>query len=333
MQEKSRTVSQHWKNNLLNGADVRYIAPSQPETNAREFSFQNGLQAAMEEFCPKREIKCETTTTGEYLFFSFLLQGSVVGTCDGLFRNRTVSSGFGGCWYTPDRHGTTQSPAGKPLHRMVIGLDREFIDNRLGGTENPGFPRSLIAALEQREKGCYHRPFPITPWMQSLIHQLLHNPYQGLLGKLYAEGLTLKIIVQIMDAMGDEDQKEVDVRLSSRDVELVHQAGEILVQSMEDPPSVISLAKAVGLNETKLKKGFRVLFGSTVFGYLRKQRMMHARDLLSGGDVTVCQAASAVGYVNASHFSKSFMNAFGVLPGSYLCEARDRATVAQKNLS
>lgn len=332
MQHKRHRTKPRRLRDLLKGTVTSYDSPNPPKRNSRDFSFQNGLLAMMEEIYPEREISCEMTAVSEDLFFSFMLEGSHVGTCNGLFRDRFVSAGFGACWYTPGHPGATRSPAGKPLCRMAIGLNREFIDNRLGGADAPGFPKPLLAALEQRQKGCYHRPFSITPWMKSLIHQLVHNPYQGLLGQLYAEGLTLKIIVQIINAIDGESKKEFDVRLSSRDVELVRQAGEILVQNMENPPSIISLARTVGLNDTKLKKGFRVLFNSTVFGYLRTQRMRHARDLLSGGDVTVAQAASTVGYTNASHFSKIFMNTFGVLPKAYLCEARDRATFARKNM-
>lgn len=329
MHDHKHESSQGKTNRVLKDVIIRTETPEAP---VREFSFQNGLRAAMQEDrCPSRDLRYGVTTMGEYLFFSFLLKGRTVGTCDGMFRDRPFSAGFGGCWYTPDRHGKVGAPAGEPLHRMSISMSREFIDNRLGGTDSPGFPKALQTALEQNRTGCYHRPFPITPWMRSLIHRLAHNPFEGPLGKLYAESQVLEILVLAMGAIGGGNDKEYDVRLSSRDVELVHKAGEILVQRMDDPPSVLALARMVGLSETKLKKGFRAIFDSTVFGYLRKQRMMQARDLLSGGNVTVCQAASTVGYVNASHFSKTFMDTFGVLPGAYLGESKDRAAAARKH--
>lgn len=216
------------------------------------------------------------------------------------------------------------------MRHLIVALNRDFIDNRLGRPDHPGFPKDLLTALEQGTTGYSIKPFTITPWIRSLIHQVKHNPYQGRLGDLYAEARVLDLIVLCVEAMGGAGTTKGAIRLTPQDIERVRQAGHILTQRMENPPSLTALAREVGFSETKLKKGFRTVFDSTIFGYLRKHRLLRARDMLSGGDVTVFQAASAVGFANASHFSKAFFNVFGVLPGTYLGEAKDRATAVRK---
>lgn len=72
----------------------------------------------------------------------------------------------------------------------------------------------------------------------------------------------------------------------------------------------------VGTNELKLKQGFRALFGTTVFGYLRRHRMERARQLLLHREVSVTEAAGLVGYACPSRFAAAFRRQFGTRPSA-----------------
>ena len=76
------------------------------------------------------------------------------------------------------------------------------------------------------------------------------------------------------------------------------------------------IALTAGINTTKLKKGFRDLFGITIFSYIRAQRMESALRLIQEGDCTVCEAASRVGYRSTSAFTRAFEAEYGIPPGS-----------------
>jgi AraC-like DNA-binding protein len=77
-----------------------------------------------------------------------------------------------------------------------------------------------------------------------------------------------------------------------------------------------SLARQFGINEFKLKKGFRELFGATVFGYIHTLKMHHARTMMEEAGASVSQAASRTGYKNANHFSAAFKKQFGMSPSA-----------------
>ena len=65
----------------------------------------------------------------------------------------------------------------------------------------------------------------------------------------------------------------------------IHQAKDILIRQIDNPPSLLSLARQVGINDFKLKQGFRQVFGTTVFGYLHSHRMERAAQLLQGNHI------------------------------------------------
>jgi AraC family transcriptional activator of pyochelin receptor len=74
----------------------------------------------------------------------------------------------------------------------------------------------------------------------------------------------------------------------------------------------------VGLSHPKLNYGFREIYGSTIFGYLRELRLNKAKALLDDGTMNVTEVAYEVGYSSLSYFTKAFRDYFGTAPGSYL---------------
>lgn len=104
--------------------------------------------------------------------------------------------------------------------------------------------------------------------------------------------------------------------LKARDVAAIHQAAAILQSEMRTPPGLQILSRRVGINDNKLKKGFRQVYGTTAFAFLQQYRLQQARDMISSREYNVTQAAEAVGFRSTSHFASVFKQKFGIPPGS-----------------
>ena len=98
---------------------------------------------------------------------------------------------------------------------------------------------------------------------------------------------------------------------------------ELLLQDLSDPPTIAKLARAVGMNECKLKICFKKRFGTTIYALFQEERMKKAKRLLQ--DYNVTETAMVLGYSNVSHFSTAFLKQFGCLPS----RVRQFAGVAQ----
>jgi AraC-like DNA-binding protein len=114
-----------------------------------------------------------------------------------------------------------------------------------------------------------------------------------------------------------EKGKKVAVRLRPQEIDSTHQAKAILINNLDNPPSLLELARQVGVSERKLKQGFRSCFGTTAFKYLHHYRMARSRQLLAEGSMSVAEVANSVGYSHLSHFAAAFKRQFGVNPGTY----------------
>lgn len=102
--------------------------------------------------------------------------------------------------------------------------------------------------------------------------------------------------------------------LRPSDLEKVHTARAYIFDHLDEGISVRMLARVAGLNERKLKLGFRMMYQTTVGGFLREERMLRALALLKEKKMPVARVAAAVGYRHAPNFSDAFRRHFGHPP-------------------
>ncbi|WP_409340868.1 AraC family transcriptional regulator [Paenibacillus sp. MBLB4367] len=62
------------------------------------------------------------------------------------------------------------------------------------------------------------------------------------------------------------DGKPESSKLSKDDMEKIRLARRIMMERMAEPPTLIGLSRMIGLNDYKLKVGFKEMYGTTVFG-------------------------------------------------------------------
>ena len=76
----------------------------------------------------------------------------------------------------------------------------------------------------------------------------------------------------------------------------------------------MELAHEFGTNEYKLKKGFKELYGMTVFQFLKNERLRNAHVLVKSSTVPFKRIARQNGFKNATHFSREFKARYGYTP-------------------
>jgi len=94
---------------------------------------------------------------------------------------------------------------------------------------------------------------------------------------------------------------------------------DYLKENLTDPGLQISaLAGKAGVSETYLRRIFKKRYGLSPAGYITRERMRQAKNLLeSGEEMTIQQVALQVGYRDALYFSRTFRKHFGVSPTEY----------------
>ncbi len=148
--------------------------------------------------------------------------------------------------------------------------------------------------------------------MQQVIDEIIHCPFGESLRNLFLLSKTMELLV--LQAQLYEAKSETNFITQSNDKKRLFEAKELLNDRLSNPPTIIELAKLIGLNEYKLKRGFKEIFGITIFGYIHQRRMTLAKRLLLGTDKTSKEIAFETGYSSPQHFSNAFKKNFGVSP-------------------
>lgn len=141
--------------------------------------------------------------------------------------------------------------------------------------------------------------------------QIAHLLAQDKPSKLLLHSAVLDFIHWHLSAF--KVSKALPGSLSSREKQQLSMARDILLQDLSQPPTIAQVADTIGMNQCKLKKGFRTLFGNSLYAYFQQVRMEEARRLLQ--DYNVTETAMQLGYSNVSHFSNAFRKQFSILPG------------------
>ena len=148
------------------------------------------------------------------------------------------------------------------------------------------------------------------------LRQLLSCPLNGGIARVYLEAKVMEIVSLRLAQLDDSITVSRQPKFLRGDPELLEYARHILMTEYCNPPTIGELANSVGLSRTRLIAGFRKRFGTTVFAFLRSQRMQHALQLLRDGNCNVTEAAGLVGYNSLSAFSAAFKTEFGFCPRS-----------------
>ena len=79
-------------------------------------------------------------------------------------------------------------------------------------------------------------------------------------------------------------------------------------------PTLDGIARACGLNRTKLTRGFRSMFACSVSDAIAERRLGGARQMLLATDLPIASVGYRCGYLNNASFARAFARRFGEAP-------------------
>lgn len=213
--------------------------------------------------------------------------------------------------YMPNFEGD-YSLRGKRVETFGICMQESYF-KRLVATDLPCLERFWNEVYAGREADISSAPMPITSQQHAVINEILGCPYRGQMRKLYLESkVTELFFLQAQQAESMPD--ECNLFIKPADIERLHAAKLFVQQHILEPLTLKQISREIGLNDFKLKKGFKQLFGCTVFDYLTQCRMEYARQILLDTPTTITAVAYTLGYTDPYNFSKAFKRYFGYLP-------------------
>lgn len=171
--------------------------------------------------------------------------------------------------------------------------------------------------LNFRHHTSFSKTLPVCSKIKSVIDGLVNHQYEGSLENIYVNAQLHMLLLFSLDCISNDNEPilpECRFLSNAADKEKVEQAKEVLMQHIGEPITIKELSRKVAMNECYLKKGFKEMYGTTIFDFYQNQRMEHAKYLLYEKNMSVTDVALMLGYSSISHFSTAFKKQTGLKP-------------------
>lgn len=174
-------------------------------------------------------------------------------------------------------------------------------------------PPQLQAFISSPRGKLGYCQLPLTAEMFAVATKLINNPLNGKVALVYTEALTLELLCAAVGSFCASSSQGT-AEYSERTLRCLQAARVLMMRQLAPPPTISQLARSVGVAETALTKGFKAVYGETVFDFSLRCRMQHALNLLRDQHWSVDRVSEAVGYSHSTSFATAFRRHFGMRP-------------------
>lgn len=257
-----------------------------------------------------KTVRLNYTFIGETVQMVFLPKGNAtMVTFDGTFHFKSNECNI---FFGADTKGNAIMEKGENTF-FLIDIQKEFFTRNFPKYKNF---ESFREQIQNHQAGYVrNQNMSITPEMLLLINAVRHCRYTDHFRKIHMHAKVMELLLLQLDLF------KVDVKptepVSACNMAKMQIARNYLSENYREPMTLAELSKKIGTNEFLLKRDFKTLFGTTVFGHVADIRMKKAKTLLLQGEFSISQISAEVGYKNPQHFSTAFKRKFGMSP-SYI---------------
>ncbi len=197
----------------------------------------------------------------------------------------------------------------KPLQSISVFTKIKNL-HTLPPIEYEVFNEYLPELLHPKENFVKGPSFYMTSHMHNAVQKIMDTPYKGNTRLLFLKSQVNELLSHFFAFLASGKTENNNFT----DTEKIFQAKDIITNNISKPPTLDELSRMIGLNNNKLKKNFKEIFGKPVFKYLQEERLSKAYELLSQNKMEVQEVAWFVGYESLSSFSNAFQQKYGTRP-------------------
>ena len=183
-------------------------------------------------------------------------------------------------------------------------------------THNVKLANRKDEVLAFKHPAAFTKLFPLCHRKRNVLDGLLNHSYSGSMENIFTNAKIHEILLYSLECLVEEKEEGFTCKFLANDLdrEKILHAREVLLQHIGDPITIKELSRKVAINECYLKKGFKEIFGTTIFDFYQQQRMEHAKYLLYEKGLSVTDVSALLGYSSISHFSTAFKKHTGLKP-------------------
>lgn len=262
----------------------------------------DGFSLWYSSYLTQRDGKLTGEADTEVLELHISVINQIKGTWDGIASPSLPPYQFS-LSFTPYVRTEAVFQAGKHYETCDIHFERWFLQRM--ATDFPLLSEFLEKVEKDIPTDLTDTHFYCNQEMITAIRFIRNHRNNGRRHKYLLECKVKEILIEALERAEDQAQGK-PIRLSPRDRDALYEAKRLIELETDEMPSLSELCSKTLLNEFKLKKGFKMLFGISPYQYHVQLKMEHAKFLLLNTDQSIVEISLTLGYQYDHNFSIEF---------------------------
>ena len=192
-------------------------------------------------------------------------------------------------------------------------FNADHLSQFVKGFKTTDFSENILAF---KHTSSFSKSLPICSRTRNILEELVNHRYTDNFENIFINAQTQILLLCNIECMFGENEEDFSCKFlaNEADRDKIARARSILLEHINEPLTIKELSRKAAINECYLKKGFKEMYGTTIFDFFQSQRMEHAKYLLYEKGLTVTEVADSLGYSSISHFSTAFKKHTGIKP-------------------
>lgn len=194
------------------------------------------------------------------------------------------------------------------LRCIQIQINYQYIFNLIN-PESSLESAEILKRMTSNQFVFLHQKTPpnITVEMHMILKEIISYYRKGVMQKLFVEAKVIKLLILIFEQFNDKDMTE---NLSKTPLIIK----KFLDENFHRNLKIEEISKILGINETKIRKEFKIHYHTTIIDYISELRMLKAKKMIINKDLMIKEIAIDCGYDYVQNFTRAFKKKFGVSP-------------------
>jgi AraC-like DNA-binding protein len=194
---------------------------------------------------------------------------------------------------------------------IAIAVKVSYLKELLKGDLENG----ILAAITRPDQPFLFEAL-IPPSIDKITKEILEANVPVALQNFYFKVKAEELIYLLFAELFKRENTSV-AALNISDIQTIYKIRDSLLTRLDTPPIVSELALQANFSKSKLTRLFRQIFGIGIFEYYQAFRMQEAARLLKAKQLSVSEVGYQMGFINLSHFSRTFEKYIGMKPKKY----------------
>lgn len=215
-----------------------------------------------------------------------------------------------------DTKGVIKYCAGQQYQGISITSSKNTL-SAFFGSSGMGIWNDTIEKLGESLRTRYYLGQQAYPETADAFCQIYHCRLPVKTRILYYESKVMEVLSQIISGELVKEGKQDPAMLSPYELARIKEVPEMLLQQPFELPSLSALSQTLSMSQKKLVKGFKLVYGDTVYSYYRKLALKRAAAMLLETEKPVNEIAYDSGYSTPSNFCAAFKKQYKLTPLKY----------------